>query len=150
MQDWLTYHRETAKEVKPTLDLSEWWWKLINFRDVEQAVNEWWKYCWYTENEDYVITRDNGERQEYETSKYEKIVLPEKLLPQTVIDILNTLWLDKNLEAGNLIEASRKHEKDGKPHWFLNKKGTTIWVCIEEWGKPTTKYYPVNKKTYSI
>lgn len=149
MQDWLG-HRETAKEVKPTLDLSEWWWKLINFWDVEQAINEWWKYCWYTKNEDYVITRDNGERKEYEKSQFEKIVLPEKLLPETVIDILNTLWLDKDLESKNLIEASHEHEKDGKPHWFLNKNGTIIWVRIEEWGKPTTKYYPVNKKTYSI
>lgn len=152
MQDWLTQHREAiVEETKPTLDLSEWWWHLINFREVEQAINKWWKYCWYTTNEEYLITRNNGERKEYETSQYEKIVLPERLLPKTVIDILNTLWLDKDLETRSLREALRRHKKDHKPHWFLNKQGTTIWVCdVEEWGKPTTKYYTVNKKTYSI
>lgn len=150
MKEWLK-PIEAAEKTKPTLDLSEWWWNLIDIRDVERAIkNKSWKYCRYTGDGKYFITRNKGERKEYEVSQYEKINLPEKLLPNTIIDILTVFWIDKASEAKDLIEASHKMKADKKPYWFRSKKGYSFWVCFEKWGKPTTKYYPVNKKTYSI
>ena len=163
MQDWLT-HRETAEEVKPTLDLSDY--KFINQSTIQKIIDKWkkwkeWKYYWTTDidKEDkriHIFTDgdiDHRKQSEFAEIKYPLTVMEQQWAQykKEVMGVLEQrIQLLQENKVPNIDAAMEKCDRWERWIFWFDLSGWWIWVCdYREWEKPVISNHP-NKKGFTF